>query len=206
MADERAKKHSRKMFNRIASSYESTMAGRHSDGLKKAAIRRMGHDVRGSVLDVGCGPGLLLSTLADQYPQLRLAGLDIAPEMIKVAQGRLGDRADIRLGESESLPWPDASFNYIFCIDSFHHYPNGKKVLREFRRVLTQDGRLLLADPTAPLPLRAILNSLIRLMRMGDVQMYDQRTITALLESSGFGRVQWQKSGSWGFVASAVVA
>lgn len=150
MVGDRAKKHARKMFNRIAPRYESTMAGRHSDRMKKAVLRRLGHDVDGFVLDVGCGPGLLLRTLADQYPQLHLAGLDIAPEMVKVAQGRLGERADIRLGESESLPWPDASFNYIFCIDSFHHYPNGKKVIHEFRRVLTRDGHLLLADPTAP--------------------------------------------------------
>ncbi|HZP06451.1 MAG TPA: methyltransferase domain-containing protein [Terracidiphilus sp.] len=206
MQDERAKKHSRKMFNRIASRYESTMAGRHSDRMKKAALRCLDHNVRGSVLDVGCGPGLLLSTLAAQFPHLQLAGLDIAPEMVKVAQGRLGDRADIRLGESESLPWTDASFNYIFCIDSFHHYPNGRKVLREFRRVLTRDGHLFLADPTAPFLLRAILNSLVGLMRMGDVQMYDRRKLTILLENSGFTSIQWQASGSWGFVASAVAA
>ena len=206
MSDERAKKHSRKMFTRIASQYESTMAGRHSERMKMAALRCVDHDVRGSALDVGCGPGLLLSTLAARYPQLHLAGLDIAPEMIKVAQGRLGDRADIRLGESESLPWRDASFNYIFCVDSFHHYPNGKKVLREFRRVLTPTGRLLLADPTAPFLLRAILNSLIGLMRMGDVQMYDRRKITTLLQTCGFTSIQWQESGSWGFVASALAA
>lgn len=206
MQDERAKKHSRKMFNAIASRYESTMAGRHSDRMKKAALRCLGHNVRGSVLDVGCGPGLLLSTLAAQYPQLYLAGLDIAPEMVKVAQGRLGNRADIRLGESEFLPWPDASFNYVFCIDSFHHYPNGKKVLREFRRVLTRDGHLLLADPTAPFLVRSILNSLVGLMRMGDVQMYDRRKLTSLLQTSGFTSIQWQPSGSWGFVASAVAA
>jgi ubiquinone/menaquinone biosynthesis C-methylase UbiE len=206
MQDERAKKHSRKMFNRIASRYESTMAGRHSDRMKKAALRCLDQNIRGSVLDVGCGPGLLLGTLAAQHPQLYLAGIDIAPEMVKVAQGRLGARADIRLGESESLPWPDASFNYLFCIDSFHHYPNGKKALREFRRVLTHDGHLLLADPTAPFLLRAILNSLIGLMRMGDMQMYDRRKLTSLLQTSGFTSVHWQASGSWGFIASAVAA
>lgn len=206
MAAERAKEHSRKMFNRIASRYESTMAGRHSDEMKKAALRCLDHNVHGSVLDVGCGPGLLLRTLAAHYLHLKLAGLELASEMIKVAQGRLGDRADIRLGESESLSWPDASFDYLFCVDSFRHYPDGEKVLREFRRMLTSDGRLLLADPTAPFPLRTILNSIIRLMRMGDVQIYDRRTITALLESCGFASVQWHESGSWGFGASAVAA
>ncbi len=205
MAGERAKEHSRKMFNRMASEYETTFAGWHSDNMKKAALRCLDHDVRGSVLDVGCGPGLLLSTLARQYPHLNLAGIDIAPEMIKIAKERLGAAADIRLGDSESLPWPDGSFNYIFCIDSFHHYPDGRKVLREFRRVLTPDGRLLLADPTAPVLLRTILNLLIRLMRMGDVQMYDRPKITVLFDTCGFRSIRWQEAGSWGFVAFAVV-
>jgi len=203
MAGERAKQHSRRMFDRIALRYESTMAGRHSDKMKKAVLRRLDHDVRGSVLDVGCGPGLLLATLAQQHTRLQLAGLDIAPEMITVAKERLGASADIRLGDSESLPWPDASFNYVFCIDSFHHYPNGRKVLHEFRRVLAPGGRVFLADPTAPAFLRIILNSLIRLMRMGDVRMYDRRKITVLFETCGFRSIQWQESGSWGFVASA---
>lgn len=203
MAAERAKEHSRKMFNRIASRYEWTMAGRHSDKMKKAALASLDQDVRGSLLDVGCGPGLLLATLAAHYPQLHLAGLDIAPEMIKVAKERLGAGADIRLGDSECLPWPDASFDYIFCVDSFHHYPNGVKVLHEFRRVMTPVGRLLLADPTAPLPIRTILNSLIRLLRMGDVQMYDRRKMTPLLRTCGFRSIRWQEAGSWGFVVSA---
>jgi len=204
MAEERAKEHSRKMFNRIASRYESTLAGWHSGKMKMAALQLLGKDVRGSLLDVGCGPGLLLTTLAGQYPHLDLAGLDIAPEMVRVAKERLGDRADIRLGDSERLPWPDASFNFIFCVDSFHHYPNARTVLHEFRRVLTPDGRLLLADPTAPAPVRKILNLIIRLMRMGDVQMYDRRKMTGLLEACRFRSIQWRESGSWGFVASAV--
>jgi len=204
MATEWAKVLSRKMFNRIASRYESTRAGRHSDKMKKAAISFLNQDVRGSLLDVGCGPGLLLEMLARRYPELRLSGLDIAPEMVRVAKERMEDRADIRLGDAEELPWPDASFSFIFCVDSFHHYPNPQRALHEFRRVLREDGWLLLADPTAPMPLRQLLNAVIRMLPMGDMQMYDSRKMTTLLEACRFRSIRWQESGSWGFVASAV--
>lgn len=204
MAVERAKQHARKMFNRIASRYESTFAGRHSDKMKKAALACLEQDVRGALLDVGCGPGLLLAILAERYPELHLAGLDLAPEMVRIAKERMGNRADIRLGDAEYLPWHDASFNYIFCVDSFHHYPNAQKALSEFRRVLRPDGRLFLADPTAPAPIRQLLNTLIRPLRMGDVQMYDRQGMTTLLEACRFRTIQWQESGSWGFVACAV--
>jgi ubiquinone/menaquinone biosynthesis C-methylase UbiE len=204
MANDNARKYSRKMFNRIASRYESTLAGRHSDRMKKAALQCLDQNIRGSVLDVGCGPGLLLTTLNLRYPDLHLAGLDIAPEMVRIARLRIGDGADIQLGDSECLPWPDSSFDYVFCVDSFHHYPNGRKVLLEFRRVLVPDGRLVLADPTAPVLLRIVMNSIVRLLRMGDVQMYDRRTITGLLERCGFRSIRWHESGSWGFVVCAI--
>src|SRR5262245_38047167 len=93
---------------------------------------------------------------------------------------------------------------YLCCVDSFHHYPSPQRVLREFRRVLRPDGHLLLADPTAPTPVRELLNSIVSLMQMGDVQMYDRRKMTTLLEASRFGSIQWQETGSWGFVASAL--
>jgi SAM-dependent methyltransferase len=83
MGGEPAKAFARKMFGRIASRYESTFAGWHSGQMKKAALACLDQHACGSVLDVGCGPGLLLAILASQRPELRLAGIDIAPEMVK---------------------------------------------------------------------------------------------------------------------------
>ncbi|MGC1907180.1 MAG: class I SAM-dependent methyltransferase [Candidatus Acidiferrum sp.] len=152
------------------------------------------------LLDVGCGPGLLLAMLADS-PELKLAGLDIAPEMVRIATERLRTRADIKLGDAELLAWEDASFDYIFCVNSFHHYPNPKRVLSEFHRVLKPDGRLVLADPTAPLPIRGLLNSVVQFLRWGDVRLHDKRGITILFDSCQFQLTDWRTCGFWGFVA-----
>lgn len=54
--------------------------------------------------------------------------------MIRQQPKRLGVRAQIKLGDSESLPWVDASFDYVFGVDSFHPYPNPKRALNEFHR------------------------------------------------------------------------
>jgi ubiquinone/menaquinone biosynthesis C-methylase UbiE len=139
----------------------------------------------------------------DGQSELSLAGLDIAPEMIRVATQRLQARADIRLGDAESLPWADGSFDYIFCVDSFHHYPNPQRALREFRRVLKPNGRVILADPIAPLPFRSVLNSLVRFLRHGDAWLYDKSEMTNLFDSSRFEHIEWRDVGWWGFVASA---
>jgi len=203
LGTERAKRLARGMFDRHAARYEATFAGRHSARMKKAALACIDTPLRGTVLDVGCGPGVLLATLAVNYPELRLAGLDIAPEMIRVATERLGARAEIKLGDAESLPWEDATFDYVFCVDSFHHYPNPKRALSEFHRVLTRKGLVVLADPTVPSPVRDVLNSLVRFLHMGDMRIYDKRDLTNLFDSCGFQSIDWRPEGSWGFVASA---
>jgi ubiquinone/menaquinone biosynthesis C-methylase UbiE len=203
MGSERAKELARSMFNRHAARYDATFAGKHSARMKKAALACLEGPPRGALLDVGCGPGLLLATLAVNNPELRLAGLDIAPEMIRVATERLGVRAEIKLGDAESLPWEEASFDYVFCVDSFHHYPNPKSALSEFHRVLKPNGQVVLADPTAPLPVRGVLNSIVRLLRMGDMRIYDQRDLTSLFDLCRFRLIDWRTAGSWGFVASA---
>lgn len=201
MGSERAKEFARDLFDRQAVRFETTFAGRHSAKMKKAALACV-KPRRGALLDVGCGPGLLLAMLADS-PELKLAGLDIAPEMVRIATERLHTRAEIKLGDAESLAWEDASFDYIFCVNSFHHYPNPKRVLSEFHRVLKPDGRLVIADLTAPLPIRGLMNSVVQFLRWGDVRLHDKRGITILFDSCQFQLIDWRTCGFWGFVASA---
>lgn len=124
--------------------------------------------------------------------------------MIRVATQRLGTKADLKLGDAESLPWGDSTFDYVTCVDSFHHYPNPERALQEIHRVLRRDGCFVLADPTAPALVRRPLNSVIHLLRRGDVRMYDRKEITGMLEAVRFKPVDWREVGCWGFVASAV--
>ncbi|MNN89951.1 hypothetical protein D3C81_2078350 [compost metagenome] len=53
-------------------------------------------------------------------------------------------------------------------------------------RVLKKGGRLILADPWLPTPLRQITNFFLRFSDKGDFHEYSQREITDLLEASNF--------------------
>ncbi len=201
---EEAKEHSRTTFDRLAGNYESTSAGWHSRRMKEAALRCLGSALCGSLLDVGCGPGLFLETLAQRDPGLALAGLDISPEMVRVAKERLGTRADLRVGDAEALPWEDRRFDYVVCVDSFHHYPHATRALAEMHRVLKRGGRLTIADPTVPPVLRQLANAVNPLLHRGDVRMYDQREMVRMLDAQGFERTGWSRAGIWGFVVTAL--
>ena len=204
VSNEKAKEWSRNAFNRRAAKYEKTLAGWHSRKMKEVALRHVDRPIQGSLLDVGCGPGLLLEVLAGQAGEVNLAGLDIAPEMIRVAKERLGDRADLRVGDAEWLPWEDGRFDYLLCVDSFHHYPNPERVLTQMHRVLKRSGRLVIADPWAPPVLRQMANLVNPLLRMGDVRMYGKRDMMRMLEARGFEKTKWETSGLWGFVVTAL--
>jgi ubiquinone/menaquinone biosynthesis C-methylase UbiE len=204
MDDAKKKELSRQRFNRHVSGYEATLAGWHSSRMKDAALRRVHRPVDGPVLDVGCGPGILLATLAGENPSLVLAGIDLAPEMIRAAQVRLGARAELRVGDAEDLPWDDGQFGVVTCIDSFHHYPKPARAMAEMFRVLKPGGLLVIADPWAPPVVRHAINLFITLRRSADVMVYGKHEMMLMLQSAKFERATWETEGRFGFVVTAV--
>lgn len=102
------------------------------------------------ILDLGCGTGRLLNRLASQFPNLRGTGLDLSPQMIRLArQGNLYHPRLIFLeGNAEALPFASGQFDAVFNSFSFLHYPNPERVLAEVSRVLSPSGYFYLVDLT----------------------------------------------------------
>jgi ubiquinone/menaquinone biosynthesis C-methylase UbiE len=98
------------------------------------------------VLDVGCGTG----TLLDLYQQTgcRVFGIDASPAMLEVARGKLGHRADLRLGDATRMPYASGRFDLVAIVLALHEMPapDRSAVLDEVKRVLKNDGRILLID------------------------------------------------------------
>jgi ubiquinone/menaquinone biosynthesis C-methylase UbiE len=105
----------------------------------------------GVVVDVGCGSGYSLPKLAQRFLPRELIGVDIDPEMLKVAKQELA-RADVdaRLIQSSSsqIPLPDGYADLLFCHQTFHHLVEQEAALKEFLRVLKPGGLLLFAEST----------------------------------------------------------
>ena len=142
-----------------------------------------------SCLDVGCGTGNLLSRLGKQRQSAKLFGIDLSEEMIKVARAKLRDKADLRVADSERLPFEAGKFDLITCTYSFHHYPNPIAVLTEMRRVLADGGKLILVDPWIPTPSRLIINFLSLLPK--DEAFHSKKEMFALVESAGLTVSKW---------------
>jgi cyclopropane fatty-acyl-phospholipid synthase-like methyltransferase len=112
-----------------------------------------------TLLDVACGAG---------GPALRIAattgcsvvGIDVHEQAVSTAgslaaQRGLAERAKFRTADATGpLPFSNASFDAITCIDAINHFPDRPRVIAEWARLLKIGGRLLFTDPitlTGPL-------------------------------------------------------
>ena len=90
----------------------------------------IGPDTR--LLDCGCGAGRFARMAADRGASV--AGIDAAEALVEIAARRTPD-GDFRMGDLESLPWPDASFDCVTGFSSFQFVNDATRALAEARRV-----------------------------------------------------------------------
>lgn len=96
------------------------------------------------VLEVACGVGALLQRHAAGARYV--AGLDHSPMQLGFARKRLADRiaagtAELVLGDAHALPWEDARFSAVVCLNGLELISDPEKTLLEMRRVLRPGGR-----------------------------------------------------------------
>jgi len=144
-------------------------------------------------LDIGCGTGALLLLIGQQKRDVQLFGVDLSEQMIKVARSKLGKTADLRVSDSEKLPFEKNQFDLITCTFSFHHYPKPRTALAEMQRVLSLNGRVIIADPTAFFPIRQIHNLLVPFRKDGTIRAYSRAEMQKLAQSAGLVVSKWSK-------------
>jgi ubiquinone/menaquinone biosynthesis C-methylase UbiE len=118
------------------------------------------------VLDVGCGTGIHLQLY--QRSGCIVYGIDLSPSMLQVARRRLGDGANLYLGDASRMPYQEEEFDLIIISTVLHEMPPRVRdaVIDESKRICKQDGRILLIDfhPGPIRPLKGWINKAIILM------------------------------------------
>ncbi|MFQ5571141.1 MAG: class I SAM-dependent methyltransferase, partial [Rhodothermales bacterium] len=98
------------------------------------------------VLEASFGTGFLLMHYADKYETY---GIDFNHQMVEIAKknlARKGIKATLQQANVEALPFPANHFDTVVNTMAFTGYPNGKKAMSEFFRVLKPEGKLLIVD------------------------------------------------------------
>jgi ubiquinone/menaquinone biosynthesis C-methylase UbiE len=90
------------------------------------------------LLDVACGPGLVLR--AAQERGVTASGVDLSAEAIALAQ-QLMPGIDAQVGNAEQLPFADATFDGITCLGSLERFLDRDRALTEMVRVAKPTAR-----------------------------------------------------------------
>lgn len=94
---------------------------------------------RQSILDIGCGAGLLANALAKEGHTVQ--GIDLSPSSLKVAQQQ-DETKTVRyqVANAYCLPFPSETFNVVCAMDVLEHVEEPKLLLSEASRVLKPGG------------------------------------------------------------------
>ena len=131
--------------------YDNDSAVRVKAKYEKVLKRSYPHSQR--VLEVGCGTGFVIINLSLNEGLIQEANAcDISPGMVKACgenAERLGVKVDVKVGEMESLPYPDQYFDMVIGHAILHHVPDVREGLAEVHRILKPGGICMLAgEPT----------------------------------------------------------
>lgn len=101
------------------------------------------------ILDVGCGRGNSFELLDEYFNPDHISGIEVDEVLLADAKKQAEARrcsVDLTTGNAEAMPYPDQSFDMVFCHQSFHHIIQHEKAMQEFYRVLKPGGVLLFAE------------------------------------------------------------
>jgi SAM-dependent methyltransferase len=101
---------------------------------------------RETVLDVACGPGLVVRAFAGSASHV--TGIDVTPAMIVRARELVMGLSNVTLdlGDVSTLPYSDGEFDVVVSRFAFHHFVDPRAVLGEMKRVCRPGGRVLVCD------------------------------------------------------------
>jgi SAM-dependent methyltransferase len=159
------------------------MAGFHAD-----LDELFGKAAPGSVLDVGCGEGVLTVEWAERLGDGRVVGIDLDdPKLAREWEGRRRPNLEFRVEEATALSFADDEFELAAAIEVLEHVPEPEATLAEMARVARD--RLLVSVPREPLwrGLNMARGAYLRELgnTPGHVNHWSKRSFTALLGRYG---------------------
>jgi len=103
----------------------------------------------GTVIDVGCGSGVTITTIAEAFPSARCVGYD--PSAIAIDQARElvaargADNVELVVAGGEDLP-AEPTFDLVLTFDCLHDMPHPDRTMAAIRRAIRDDGTWLVKD------------------------------------------------------------
>lgn len=159
------------------------------------------------LLEIGCGVGAVLGVLGQEYPEVRLFGVDIEQKQLEFARGhlqRVGVDATLVEANALALPFGEESFDHVWMMWFLEHIGDPPAALREARRVLVPGGRITAievdystchAEPSTP-AIEALFRAMVHGMAASGWSDAGTR-LPGWLAEAGFGEIDEGERDYW---------
>lgn len=179
---------------RLAAVLETRGADAQQQAMRRAFLADIAVPPGASVLDVGCGTGVLTRMLANLPGVDRVVGVDPAPSLLAKARELAGDTPHVTFLEADgrALPFADETFDVVVFDSTLSHVPRPEEALREAFRAARPGGWLAVFDgdyatTTVALGDHDPLQAVVDMMMANSV--HDRRLVRrlpALARNAGF--------------------
>lgn len=113
----------------------------------QTAYNGIRNELRGDLLELGCGRGGFAVWLASAVPNIRITGVDFSTSAIRIAKGKAnGSSESVRFitCDAQSLAFADNSFDWVVSCECLEHLPRPQRMASEMFRVLKHGGKFCL--------------------------------------------------------------
>ncbi len=147
------------------------------------------HTYLGTLLEIGCGNGDLLSIAADRG--LRVTGVEISPVACETARNKLKDyNSQIIQGEIDALAGQNECFDYIIFNDVLEHVKDPRFFLKTVYNLLKLDGRLFCVVPSLDSWPARLLKTNWMEFKTENLSYFDTKNLRSILFQEGFSEIR----------------
>lgn len=130
-------------FSKQAGKFEKSSFFRNKE-INKTMLAFGKETVGEKVVDLACGSGLLTEELANNG--WKVVAMDITKEMLNIVKKKNIPGVEIIRGNANKLSFDNNEFNGVFTRLSFHHFEDPQNVMREIKRIIKNDGIIVIGD------------------------------------------------------------
>ncbi|MFA6804322.1 MAG: methyltransferase domain-containing protein, partial [Candidatus Methanomethylophilaceae archaeon] len=129
----------------------------HHRALTEWALSNLPDVCYSNILDIGCGGGMLISLLAERFPNASIHGIDISDESVRLTKETNNDlvkkgKCTVTKNSVSDLPFENDSFDLVTAFETYFFWPDIFADIKEATRVVSPGGYVLIVSEAYPHP------------------------------------------------------
>ncbi|MFN3533142.1 MAG: class I SAM-dependent methyltransferase [Candidatus Brocadia sp.] len=197
-----------KEYDSLAPDYDQRWSF-YIDATLRETLKRLEINPTDRILDIGCGTGSLLQAIIEGYPSVKVVGIDLSREMLKIARNKQIKDSALIAGKAQCLPFRSESFDVVVSCNAFHYLRKPEECLIEIARVLKPQGRIVITDWCDDYIACRICDVFLRVFNRAHFKTYGRRACEHLLRNAGYSNLQVERykiNWLWGLMTAKAQA